>query len=404
MVIVVHKLNGSPPARAVLMTVDILGMNIETQEVNTLAGDQYKPEFLEKNPLHTIPVLEDGDFIVADSHAILTYLVSKYGAEKRATYYPSDLRIRATVDQRLFFDATHLFPKIRSIVISVLKDGAAGPTPQQIAEVKEVYGFVEKYLERSPFIATDHITIADISCVSSVSTLDVFVSVGEEFPKLREWWEKLQAQEWYEKANVPGLTQFASLHGSPPARSVLMTVELLGLQVQFIEVNLLNREQHDPKYLQKNPTHTVPLLEEDNFILPDSHAIITYLVSKYGHPQHRNLYPEDLKIRAIINQRLFFDASLLYPKARAIGANIFENKATGPSPKQIEEINETYGFMEKYLSNSKFLVGDDITLADISCVASISSLNVFVPIGDKFVKLKEWLKRIAEEEWYQKAN
>lgn len=211
MVIIVHKIDGSPPARAVLMTVNILGLNIETKEVNTLAGDQHKPEFLEKNPLHTIPALEDGDFVLADSHAILTYLVSKYGAEKRATYYPSDLRTRATVDQRLFFDATLLFPKIRSIVISVLKDGAAGPSPQQIAEVNEAYGFAEKYLERTPFIATDHITVADISCVSSVSTLDVFVPVGEEFPKLREWWEKLQAQEWYEKANVPGLTQFAGI-------------------------------------------------------------------------------------------------------------------------------------------------------------------------------------------------
>lgn len=194
------------------------------------------------------------------------------------------------------------------------------------------------------------------------------------------------------------------LHGSPPVRSVLMTVELLGLQVQFIEVNTMKREQHDPKYVQKNPTHTVPLLEEGDFTLPDSHAIITYLVSKYGHQNYGNLYPEDLKLRAIINQRLFFDATLLYPKARAIAVNILENKASGPTSKQIEEINEMYGIMEKYLDDSKFLVGDDTTLADISCVASISSLNIFVPVDEKFVKLKTWMKKIAEEAWYQKAN
>lgn len=205
--ITIYKIDASPPARAVLMMADILQVNHEIKEVNTLAGEQHDPEYLQKNPLHKVPLLEDGDFILADSHAILTYLVSKYGAEKRAIYYPSDLRTRATVDQRLYFDATILFPKIISIGDSVLKEGAAEPSPQQIDEVIEAYGFAEKYLERSSYIAAEHITVADVSCVASISSLNALVPVGEEFPNLGKWFRMLQSQQWYEKANVPGLTQ-----------------------------------------------------------------------------------------------------------------------------------------------------------------------------------------------------
>lgn len=219
MVITVYKFDPSPPARAVLMTADILGLKIDAKDVNTLAGNQHTPEYLEKNPLHKVPLLEEGDFILADSHAIITYLVSKYGADKRATYYPSDMRIRATVDQRLYFDATVLFASITKIVISVLVDKAAAVSAENLVSVNESYAYAEKYLERSAFIAADHITIADVSCLASLSSLDSLVPIGEEFPKLREWLGKLQNQEWYQRANAPGLTQFADLVKHAMARN-----------------------------------------------------------------------------------------------------------------------------------------------------------------------------------------
>lgn len=194
------------------MTVEILGLKIETQEVNTIAKDQYKPEYLKKNPTHTVPLLEDGDFVLADSHAINTYLVSKYGAELRATLYPADMRTRATIDHRLYVDATLIFPKFRELVLSILLKKAPGPTEEQIEAVNEAYGFIEKYLERSPFLAADHITLADISAVSTISTINIMVPLDvNKFPKIAEWWENIKAKEWYQKANVPGLTQFEAI-------------------------------------------------------------------------------------------------------------------------------------------------------------------------------------------------
>lgn len=64
-----------------------------------------------------MPTLEDGDFYLFDSHAINSYLVSKYG--KTDSLYPKDLQKRAIVDQRLHFDSGILFPRIGAIVVSL---------------------------------------------------------------------------------------------------------------------------------------------------------------------------------------------------------------------------------------------------------------------------------------------
>ncbi|XP_053614440.1 glutathione S-transferase 1-like [Plodia interpunctella] len=207
MPLVLHKIDGSPPVRAVLMTLDILGLEPTFIEVNTLAGETRTPEFLAKNPMHTVPLLEDGDFILSDSHAINTYLVSKYGAEKRENLYSSDFALRATINQRLYFDAGNLFPKFFAIVVHILKEGGNGPTPQHAADIEENYGILDKYLENSSFIAGDRLTLADISIVATVSTLDIFVAVTDKFPQLQNWFSRMQETEFYQKANAPGLEQ-----------------------------------------------------------------------------------------------------------------------------------------------------------------------------------------------------
>lgn len=52
------------------------------------------------------------------SHAIAMYLADKYG--KDDSLYPKDLKNRAIVNQRLFFDSTVLFSRMRSVTVSTL--------------------------------------------------------------------------------------------------------------------------------------------------------------------------------------------------------------------------------------------------------------------------------------------
>lgn len=48
-------------------------------------------------------------------------------------------------------------------------------------------------------------------------------------------------------------------------------------------------------------------------------------------------------------------------------------------PENIEKIKKAYDFTEKFLT-ADWLAGDHVTIADICCVATISTMNVIVPI------------------------
>jgi maleylacetoacetate isomerase len=68
------------------------GLDYEYIAVNLLKGEQHSPEFRKLNPIGFVPVLVDGDNVIADSFAILMYLEEKY---PQNPILPSDLHKRA---------------------------------------------------------------------------------------------------------------------------------------------------------------------------------------------------------------------------------------------------------------------------------------------------------------------
>lgn len=71
------------------------------------------------NPSSTVPVLVDGDVTVIDSQATAMYLVEKYAPAGQDGLYPKDdLIMRTKINQRLFFIASFLFPRMSQIFVS----------------------------------------------------------------------------------------------------------------------------------------------------------------------------------------------------------------------------------------------------------------------------------------------
>ena len=208
MTIKIYKIDASPPARAAVITAELLNLDYTTQDVDLMAGEHLTPEYLEKNPMHTVPVLEDGDFVLADSHAIVTYLISKYGtADQREKLYPSDLKLRAIINQRLFFDSSNLIAVAKSIVLDLLA-GKKAPTEKQIESMNDGYAILEKYLQKTKFVAGDHFTIADMTLVGTVSATNIYVPLDAKYTKIHEWWNLLKKEDWYIKINEPGLAKY----------------------------------------------------------------------------------------------------------------------------------------------------------------------------------------------------
>lgn len=95
----------------------MLNVKIQVKEVNLAEKDQLKDDFLKVNPQHTVPVLVDGDFVLTESRAIAIYLTEK-NFPNGHSLYPTDSKQRAVINQRLFYDSTVLFPRIRAICVS----------------------------------------------------------------------------------------------------------------------------------------------------------------------------------------------------------------------------------------------------------------------------------------------
>lgn len=107
------------------------------------------------------------------------------------------------------------------------------------------------------------------------------------------------------------------------------------LQIQVKIVNLFEKEQLNPDFVKINPQHCVPTLVDNDFVLWESRAIATYLVD--SRAPGNSLYPEDLKKRARIDQRLYFDLGTLYARLRAICVSFSSIKKSHPST--INQIN-----------------------------------------------------------------
>nr|AAD54938.1 glutathione s-transferase 6B [Musca domestica] len=191
---------------------------------------------------------------------------------------------------------------------------------------------------------------------------------------------------------------------SPPVRACLLTLKALNLPFEYKVVNLFAKEHLSEEYLKKNPQHTVPTLEEDGHLIWDSHPIMAYLVSKYGKDD--SLYPKDLLKRAVVDQRMYFEAGVLFQGGlRNITAPLFFRNQTQIPQHQIDSIVESYGFLESFLKNNKYMAGDHLTIADFSIVTSVTSLVAFAEIDQsKFPKLSAWLKSLQSLPFYEEAN
>lgn len=87
----------STTSRPVMQFIADNNIDVTQQVVDILKGEQYGEDYIRLNPNHLVPMLDDDDFRLTESAAILRYLATKIGSPA----YPQELRARARVDERL---------------------------------------------------------------------------------------------------------------------------------------------------------------------------------------------------------------------------------------------------------------------------------------------------------------
>ncbi|XP_066151338.1 glutathione S-transferase 1-like isoform X1 [Euwallacea fornicatus] len=196
--------------RAVLLTAKVLGLDLETVDVNVYNKEHSDEELLKINPDYTIPTLQDGDFLSWDTHAILGYLVEKYGQDD--ILYPKDPESKHQVDQKLFFESDTLSPRVDGVIQEIVVENEKEIPAEKISAITESYKLLDGFLENKNFLIGDNLTVADLCCVASVSTATVITPIStEKYPNLSHWYRMCKNLDYYEETNGVGLNKLDAL-------------------------------------------------------------------------------------------------------------------------------------------------------------------------------------------------
>uniref|UniRef100_A0A182M4N5 glutathione transferase n=1 Tax=Anopheles culicifacies TaxID=139723 RepID=A0A182M4N5_9DIPT len=206
--LVLYTNKKSPPCRAVKLTARALGIELIEKEMTLMRGDKLMEEFLKVNPQQTIPVLDDGGIVITASHAIMIYLVCKYGGSDDSLY-PSDLVRRARVHTALHLEAGVIFSRLSFLFEPVIYSGKSYFHSDRVEHIRKAYRLLEDSLVNQ-YMVGDSLTIADFSCISSIASLVGVVPLDEsKFPKIVAWIKRMQELPYYEEANGVGALELA---------------------------------------------------------------------------------------------------------------------------------------------------------------------------------------------------
>uniref|UniRef100_T1GYQ6 GST C-terminal domain-containing protein n=1 Tax=Megaselia scalaris TaxID=36166 RepID=T1GYQ6_MEGSC len=121
---------------------------------------------------------------------------------------------------------------------------------------------------------------------------------------------------------------------------------------------------------------------------------MTYLAEKYGKID--SLYPKDPAKRAVVNQLMYFDMGTLYQRfADYYYPQIFgSGSADDEKSKKMQEAVE---FFNKFLEGRTYAAGNNLTLADLTLLATISTYEVAGFALKKYPNVKKWYDKVRKE-------
>ena len=185
--------NTSSNVQKVMWAVAELGLEHERFDIGGTFGKNREPAYLAMNPNGLVPTLQDGDFILWESNAIIRYLAREYGDQKLEG---ADARTRARANQWMDWQLSVLGPAITPAFWGLIRtppekrDTAAIAAAQ--SKTTEAMKILDAQLGRTDFVAGDAFTMGDIPV--GVMTYRYWQLVPErpQLPHLQVWYAALQ--------------------------------------------------------------------------------------------------------------------------------------------------------------------------------------------------------------------
>lgn len=184
-----HRMALSGHCHRVQLFLSLLALPYEIVEVDVAAKAHKSPGFLAMNCFGQVPVIEDGEVVLADSNAILVYLEGRYAPGQ---WMPRDPVGAAQVQRWLSVAAGPLaFGPAAARVVQLFKrpDNPA----DMILRANNLLAVMDQELKRQPFLAGGKPTLADIANYSYIDRAPEGDVSLAPYPNVRAWLARVEA-------------------------------------------------------------------------------------------------------------------------------------------------------------------------------------------------------------------
>jgi len=149
-------------AQKALIVAKYGGIELETTPQFNLGTDNTTDEFLQKNPLGRVPVLETEEGCIWETNAILRYLAR---SDENSTLYGSNDYEKALVDQWLDFTVSEIDLAARVWILPILGllETDAGAVNKAKADIRKVLTILNDHLQEQTYLVGERLTIADFA-------------------------------------------------------------------------------------------------------------------------------------------------------------------------------------------------------------------------------------------------
>ena len=186
-------------------------------------------------------------------------------------------------------------------------------------------------------------------------------------------------------------------------QKVLWTCAELDVPFERIDAGMQFGVNNTPEYKAMNPNGLVPVIDDDGFVLWESHAIVRYLARKHGLG---TLCPADPQGAADADRWMEWYSTTLWNFMRPIFWNLIR---TPPDKRNMAEVEDARGKLAVYLAMADahlakhiYLAGENFTMGDIP-LAVLCQRWFNLPLERPVMpNLQRWFKFVAERPAFQK--
>ena len=172
-----------------------IGLDVERVDIGGAFGGNDQADYLAKNPNGRIPTLEDGEFILWESNAIVRYLAEKYGS---APWQPARVEDKFHAHQWMDFYLTTLHPSMTTIFWTLVRtapeDRNQAALDKALVEASKAFAIVDAHLAKNTFMTGTAPTIGDVPLGCAAYRWHNLEIERPDLPHLKRWYESLASR------------------------------------------------------------------------------------------------------------------------------------------------------------------------------------------------------------------